>query len=663
MTKNLINLGKLANDGTGDTLRVAFSKCNDNFDEVYNTFDTLKLSDLADTANTYVGNTMVGIDSNASQIVYRRFTSNVLDFSINDSVVEVELKKNIIGDHNFLGNISVDRTFTSNSQLIANNTTSNTLTVVSDARVNGTLTSNQLTSNNITSNILTVTSDARINGNLFLNTLVSNTINTLTLTVNYDARIIGNLGVDGTTRANVLLVTANARVNDNLTIDSTTTTNFLIVNNDARVTGKLFADSMALNNLTVNNSANIGKDLTVEGNLTVNGNTIVNDTVVNQTSVYSTDTLFVNNTTSAVSTTTGAIKTSGGIGVAGDVVAGGIVTDYYKYQNGDSLLWNEFPTGNASPGPTAMHQRSISGFNAYNSSDFPGSYYTGVSINGSTIGAQIAINWNGEEGVPLAMYIRSNDDTSATASWGSWQKVLLSDTDIVVKNITADNVTTKKIDLKGIANQVVYRDTNNNPAGSNNLTFDGTHLSVGGAIKPSSGNTADSGIKFPSDPGGGSGDTAWIRYYAYTGENTNLEIGISNDGFTDSINFVTGGVGINRQTPTATLDVNGSILASGDITAYSDASIKTNVQTISNPLSIIDNIRGVYFDRIDDGAPGAGVIAQEIQPHMPMLIKDNDGILSVNYNGFSGLFIESIKALKNQVEELQAEIIKLKSER
>ena len=38
MVQSTINIGTLANDGTGDDLREAFIKVNNNFNELYSTF-------------------------------------------------------------------------------------------------------------------------------------------------------------------------------------------------------------------------------------------------------------------------------------------------------------------------------------------------------------------------------------------------------------------------------------------------------------------------------------------------------------------------------------------------------------------------------------------------------------------------------------------------
>ena len=63
---------------------------------------------------------------------------------------------------------------------------------------------------------------------------------------------------------------------------------------------------------------------------------------------------------------------------------------------------------------------------------------------------------------------------------------------------------------------------------SGSLTVDGT-LRVLGALTPSAG-AQGVGISFPSDPGGGYGDSAWIRYSVLSGEQTALRLGIENDG-------------------------------------------------------------------------------------------------------------------------------------
>ena len=70
--------------------------------------------------------------------------------------------------------------------------------------------------------------------------------------------------------------------------------------------------------------------------------------------------------------------------------------------------------------------------------------------------------------------------------------------------------------------------------GVTNATTLNSTLGVTGAatftnkIAPSAG-TGDKGIVWASDPGGGFGDVAFIQYYAESGENTRLHIGIKND--------------------------------------------------------------------------------------------------------------------------------------
>jgi hypothetical protein len=52
------------------------------------------------------------------------------------------------------------------------------------------------------------------------------------------------------------------------------------------------------------------------------------------------------------------------------------------------------------------------------------------------------------------------------------------------------------------------------------------NLIVTGKVIPSLGSSVTDGITWPLDPGGGSGDVAFIRYYVQSGEDTRLHIGI-----------------------------------------------------------------------------------------------------------------------------------------
>jgi hypothetical protein len=103
------------------------------------------------------------------------------------------------------------------------------------------------------------------------------------------------------------------------------------------------------------------------------------------------------------------------------------------------------------------------------------------------------------------------------------------------------------------------------------LTLGGT-LAVGGAITPSVGNSENNGILFPKDPGGGTGDRAFIRYYVDSGETTRLVIGNSNNpddrvsiyqNGAECLTVYNGCVGINWTTPGTALHVNGTIWSSG----------------------------------------------------------------------------------------------------
>ncbi len=62
MSQQTINIGSAANDGTGDPLRTAFDKINDNFNEVYDKLGGSSLSNITLTGyNNYKQRSQMGI--------------------------------------------------------------------------------------------------------------------------------------------------------------------------------------------------------------------------------------------------------------------------------------------------------------------------------------------------------------------------------------------------------------------------------------------------------------------------------------------------------------------------------------------------------------------------------------------------------------------------
>jgi hypothetical protein len=118
----------------------------------------------------------------------------------------------------------------------------------------------------------------------------------------------------------------------------------------------------------------------------------------------------------------------------------------------------------------------------------------------------------------------------------------------------------------------------------------------------------------------------------------------------DTITFETGGTSAKF-----TLDTSGNLTVASNVTAYSDITLKDNIEVIPNALDKVCSVRGVTYDRIDqDNARQTGVIAQEIEQILPEAVQTNDdGIKSVAYGNMIGILIEAIKELKQEIEELK----------
>ena len=108
------------------------------------------------------------------------------------------------------------------------------------------------------------------------------------------------------------------------------------------------------------------------------------------------------------------------------------------------------------------------------------------------------------------------------------------------------------------------------------------------------------------------------------------------------------------------ISASSGLTCDGNITAYSDVRIKTNITKIGDALNKVGQLNGYTFDRTDtETARQTGVIAQEVLKVLPEAVtelNDENKTLTVAYGNMMGLMIEAIKELREQVEELKAKL-------
>jgi hypothetical protein len=112
------------------------------------------------------------------------------------------------------------------------------------------------------------------------------------------------------------------------------------------------------------------------------------------------------------------------------------------------------------------------------------------------------------------------------------------------------------------------------------------------------------------------------------------------------------------------LDMSGNVTFAGNVTGYSDARIKTDIQTIGNALEKVKQLRGVTFKRTDsdDRSTNMGVIAQEVLAVIPEVVsQDASGMYNVAYGNMAGLLIEAIKDQQALIDQQQKQIDELKA--
>lgn len=134
--------------------------------------------------------------------------------------------------------------------------------------------------------------------------------------------------------------------------------------------------------------------------------------------------------------------------------------------------------------------------------------------------------------------------------------------------------------------------------------------------------------------------------------NNNGLFAINRGGSTDHTGYELinkdGNWGVGTPSPAYKFHVVGDIYATGEITSLSDIRTKTDIKT----LTLRKAVRPVTY--IKDGKQCIGFIAQEMKEVYPELVReDKEGLLSVNYMGYTAVLQAEIDELKEEIKRLR----------
>jgi len=414
-------------------------------------------------------------------------------------------------------------------------------------------------------------------------------------------------------------------------------------------------------------------------------------------------------TTASISTTTGAIVTAGGVGIGGNLnVGGNIVT---SGTGGNISGINTISTVNV----IASGNISINA-NTPSTSTTTGALIVagGVGINGNlnvggsydTFSGNVGIGTSSVTGFRsgniLSLFGNINISNSSTTTGqagiyfpdGTFQNTAFNSLDGVISfsagstGLTPSSATAGVVTLGGTLN-LTSGGTNANLTANNggvvwsNATqlqilsassTSGNVLLSGGASTPSwgysytSSNVPSSLVSRDANGNISVGNTSATTFNvstvgSYVPVNGVCQPGINNLAVaTNSVQRMVvdsnGNVGIGTASTINTLHVQGNVTITGDTTVQgtlyetSDIALKENVETVSDAMSIVNQLRGVNFNWKFNKSKSSGVIAQELEEILPHLVReDEQGYKSVNYTAIIGILIEAIKELSDKVEK------------
>ena len=377
-----------------------------------------------------------------------------------------------------------------------------------------------------------------------------------------------------------------------------------------------------------------------------------------------------NATTADYATTAGIATFAVGIDTASSVSTSGIITASAFYVNDVLLINPEFSTwsytgaagiantvyrlGNVGIGTSIGITETLTVNGNVSANRFTSTVTTGTSpftVSSNTLVTNLNADFLRGKSAPNGTIVGTTDTQTLTnktltspviSSISNTGTITLpSSTTTLVGKDTTDTLTNKTI---AAGSNTITGLTNSNLSGSAGITNANLANSTISGVSLGS-NLASLGFGgYISASSSYNGSTAVSVSVAGTSLNTANTL-IARDASGD---FTAGSINCSNLTASFTV-------TAADINSTSDLDLKTNINTIENPLDIVNSLRGVSFDWKTNGKKSYGVIAQELEQILPDLVTTKEN-KSVNYNGLVGVLIQAVKELSAEVQELKKKI-------
>jgi hypothetical protein len=118
-------------------------------------------------------------------------------------------------------------------------------------------------------------------------------------------------------------------------------------------------------------------------------------------------------------------------------------------------------------------------------------------------------------------------------------------------------------------------------------------------------------------------------------------------------------------TPANTLEVaSGGTTLADEWTSRSSLRFKNDIRPLLGALEKVEQLRGVSYNRKDDGKHEIGVVAEEVDEILPEIVSREpvtNEVQGVDYSRLTALLIEAVKTEQAEIRQLQARLDALTS--